>query len=300
MLDALDASYCTFEGGDDPTEDGIYPDTLPGGFNGPESCGIVKPANIISTSYSMVESQITPFYAIRECNEYGKLGLMGVTIVYSSGDEGVSGHNDLCLNPDGSQSANGTRFNPLFPSVCPFVTSVGATQINPNSTVFEPEGACEQVIFSGGGFSNVFKRPSYQDDAVNSFLKNHPPPFTSAQFNTSGSRGFPDLAANGARYVVAVDGEFELVFGTSCAAPVVASILTLVNDARLAVGKRPIGFINPTIYSEQFKGAFNDITMGGNQGCGTPGFSAVPGWDPVSGLGTPNFPKLLARWLLLP
>lgn len=40
--------------------------------------------------------------------------------------------------------------------------------------------------------------------------------------------------------------------------------------------------------------------MGGNQGCGTAGYTAVPGWDPVTGLGTPNFPKLLAMWLLLP
>lgn len=87
---------------------------------------------------------------------------------------------------EGSQSANGTRFNPLFPSVCPFVTSVGATQILNGSSVLKPESACEEVIFSGGGFSNIFKRPSYQDDAVNSFLTNHPPPFTSAQFNTSG------------------------------------------------------------------------------------------------------------------
>ena len=92
----------------------------------------------------------------------------------------------VTLTSTGTQSFNGTRFNPLFPGVCPFVTSVGATQVTPNSTVFEPEGACEQVIFSGGGFSNVFKRPSYQDAAVTSFLKNHPPPYTSAQFNTSG------------------------------------------------------------------------------------------------------------------
>lgn len=187
---------------------GIYPDPLPGGFNGPESCGIVKPANVISTSYASDESDLTPFYAIRQCNEYGKLGLMGVTILYSSGDQGVAGNGGRCLNPDGkqsflafpfhsstypnpifhvgTQSTNGTRFNPLFPAVCPFVTAVGATQVNPNSTVFEPEGACEQVIFSGGGFSNVFKRPSFQDAAVQSFLTNHPPPFTSAQFNTSG------------------------------------------------------------------------------------------------------------------
>ena len=85
----------------------------------------------------------------------------------------------------GSRTPNGTRFNPLFPGTCPFVTAVGATQINPGSTVFDPEGACEQMIFSGGGFSNVFARPSYQEEAVSSFLTNFPPPYTSAQFNTS-------------------------------------------------------------------------------------------------------------------
>jgi tripeptidyl-peptidase-1 len=53
--------------------------------------------------------------------------------------------------------------------------------------VFEPEGACEQVIFSGGGFSNIFAIPNYQKNAVASFLKNHPPPFTSQQFNNSGT-----------------------------------------------------------------------------------------------------------------
>ena len=56
-----------------------------------------------------------------------------------------------------------------------------------------------------------------------------------------------DISANGANYVIAIDGEFELVFGTSCSAPVSGSILTLINDARLAVGKSPIGFINPTV-----------------------------------------------------
>jgi len=301
LIDALDASFCTFEGGDDPTQDGIYPDTMPGGFDKPESCGIVKPANVISTSYGMNEADVTLFYAQRQCAEYGKLGLMGTTILYSSGDNGVAGFDGVCLNPDGTQSANGTRFNPSFPGGCPFVTSVGATQVNPNSTVFQPEGACEQVIFSGGGFSNYFELPDFQKDAVNEFLTKFPPPFTGTQFNNSGtSRAFPDLSANGANYVVAIDGEFELVFGTSASSPVVGSILTLINDARLAAGKSPIGFINPTIYSDRFKGLFNDITMGGNQGCGTLGFTSVPGWDPVTGLGTPNFPKLLAAWLSLP
>lgn len=58
------------------------------------------------------------------------------------------------------------------------------------------------------------------------------------------------------------------MFGTSCSAPTTGSIITLINDARLAIGKGPVGFINPAIYSPLFEFAFNDITMGGNQGCG--------------------------------
>ena len=95
-------------------------------------------------------------------------------------------------------NGTGIQFNPDFPVTCPFVTGVGATQINPGSTVNDPEGACEQVIFSGGGFSNFFEMPQYQAAAVKSFLTNHPPPFSEKQFNNSGvARGFPDLSANG-------------------------------------------------------------------------------------------------------
>lgn len=54
------------------------------------------------------------------------------------------------------------------------------------------------------------------------------------------------------------------------------------------------------IYTPAFSEAFNDITTGNNPGCDTNGFLAEPGWDPVTGLGTPNFSKLLALWLLLP
>ncbi|KAI0783459.1 subtilisin-like protein [Abortiporus biennis] len=300
-LDAVDKSFCTFEGGDDPTQDGIYPDPLPGGFTGPESCGIVKPPFVVSVSYGQDEATVTPAYAQRQCAEYGKLGLMGTTVLYSSGDDGVAGNGGVCLNAQGQMSRNGTRFSPGFPVTCAFLTAVGATQVNPGSTVNDPEGACEQVIFSGGGFSNIFTMPSYQAKAVTGFLKNHPPPFTSAQFNNSGNaRAFPDLSANGANYVIGINGEFNLVFGTSASSPVVGSMITMINDARLARGKGPVGFLNPIIYSSAFAHAFNDITMGGNQGCGTPGFTSAPGWDPVTGVGTPNFKKLLPLFLALP
>lgn len=141
---------------------------------------------------------------MRQCTEYGKIGLTGTTVLYSSGDDGVAGFGGVCLTANGTETPDGTRFNPSFPGGCPFVTSVGATQVNPGSTVNDPEGACEQVIFSGGGFSNIFPIPSFQKNQVASFLKNHPPPFSGAQFNNSGkSRAFPDLAANGANYVIA-------------------------------------------------------------------------------------------------
>ncbi|KAG1881010.1 peptidase S8/S53 domain-containing protein [Suillus subluteus] len=290
-------SYCTFEGGDNYTVDAQYPDPYGGGYEGPEDCGTATPAYVISTLISL------RFYTARQCAEYAKLGLMGVTILYSSGDYGVAGHGDYCLNPNGTQSSTGTIFNPTFPGTCPYVTSVGATMVKPNATVFQaqPEMACMEVIYSGGGFSNYFAMPSYQKTAVDYYLQNYPPNYPPSIWNSTGmSRALPDISANGANYVVAVDGQFELVYGTSCSSPVSGAIFTMINDARLAIGKGPIGFINPTIYSAGFAGAFNDVTEGSNPGCGTEGYNATAGWDPVTGLGTPNFPKLLENWLALP
>ncbi|KAF8444923.1 peptidase S8/S53 domain-containing protein [Boletus edulis BED1] len=301
FLDALDGSYCYYEGGDDPNQDAVYPDPNQGGYTGPEACGTVTPANVISTSYGYNEADLSPGYTARQCSEYAKLGLMGITILYSSGDYGVAGNGGLCLNPNGTQTANGMIFNPSFPGTCPYVTSVGATMVPPGSSVYEPETACEEVIFSGGGFSNYFAMPDYQKTAVEYYLTHYHPDYSANIWNATGkSRAFPDISANGANYVVAVDGQFELVYGTSCSSPVSGAIFTMINDARLAVGKSTIGFINPTIYSSAFARAFNDITKGDNPGCGTNGYNATPGWDPVTGLGTPNFPELLAAWLVLP
>lgn len=110
-------------------------------------------------------------------------------------------------------------------------------------------------------------------------------------------RGFPDVAANGANYVVTIDGSLSLVYGTSASSPTFGAIITLINEQRIKAGKTAVGFINPTIYANP--GAFNDIVTGGNQGCGTVGFTSVAGWDPVTGLGTPNYGKLLAVFMAL-
>ena len=137
---------------------------------------------------------------------------MGVTVLFPSGDSGVGGY---CLTPSGDESPDGTIFDPDFPSTCPYVTSVGATQINPGAKVWygdhamsvivltvhfkvtDPESACQGDIISGGGFSNYFPRPSYQEDAVQHYLTNYPPPYPDTIWNNTGTRGFPDIAANG-------------------------------------------------------------------------------------------------------
>jgi len=121
-------------------------------------------------------------------------------------------------------------------------------------------------------------------------------------------RGFPDVAAQGTNFQVVVGGKITSVGGTSASAPVCptqawprpifagsdvsdqtfASVVSLLNDARIAAGISPLGFLNPWLYTTGFNG-LNDIVGGNNPGCGTAGFTAVKGWDPVTGLGTPNF-----------
>ena len=70
-----------------------------------------------------------------------------------------------------------------------------------------------------------------------------------------------------------------------------AAVVSLLNDVRIAAGLPTLGFLNPWLYAEGFKG-LNDIVNGSNPGCGTDGFKAVEGWDPITGLGTPNFGQL--------
>lgn len=136
FLDALDASYCTFEGGDDPNIDPQYPDTdqfpdAPPGFtySGETMCGTYKPTNVISVSYGLGENRYSFFYENRQCQEYMKLGLQGVTVVYASGDSGVSDRGQ-CIIPEGADwNGDPGAFSPSFPASCPYLTSVGGTQV---------------------------------------------------------------------------------------------------------------------------------------------------------------------------
>jgi len=337
LLDAIDGSYCTYsaygETGDLAGVDPTYPDPGPLGYNGTLQCGVYKPTNVFSLSYSGQEADVPIAYQKRQCNEYLKLGLQGISWLFASGDAGVG--NDIAPSgddgPTGCLGPNYDIFNPTWPNTCPYVTNVGATKVYPGHTVFEPESAVYDVAgdpynlnySSGGGFSNIFPVPDYQQKAVATFFADHDPPYpyytelaqvvegnpyalpnvtalagsTGGIYNRKG-RGVPDVAANGDNIATFTGGQFGLAGGTSASTPIFASIINRINEERLAIGKSTVGFINPVLYAHPY--VLNDITNGTNAACYEGGFDAVEGWDPVTGLGTPNYPRMLALFLSLP
>ena len=291
-------------------------------------------SNVLSFSYLQIEAALPESYQSRQCHEWMKLGLQGVSVIFATGDSGVAnrynvGFENSCLTPPDVGpyvDVNGTRFSPSFPSNCPWVTSgkstppllnlpvtayadnfasqVGATCLKGHNishgevAVALPYAPNPKLdYYSGGGFSNVFGQPAYQADAVSHYLTTYPPPYSSDIYNNSG-RAYPDISAIGLNLSVVLDGGVYVAGGTSASAPIIASIITLLNEARIAKGKGPIGFLNPILYAHPE--AFNDIVDGGNPGCGTDGFKSQPGWDPVTGLGTPIYPKLEEIFLNLP
>lgn len=96
------------------------------------------------------------------------------------------------------------------------------------------------------------------------------------------------------------------ISGTSAAAPVFAGMIANLNALRVSSGLPKLGFLNPWLYSDGLAG-FSDVTVGGSMGCtGTSQYSyrsgnyvpyaswnATVGWDPVTGIGTPMWPRLV-------
>jgi tripeptidyl-peptidase-1 len=110
-------------------------------------------------------------------------------------------------------------------------------------------------------------------------------------------RGTPDVSALGEGFQVYVGGRVVSAGGTSASSPAFASMMSLLNEARLNAGKPAMGFLNPFLYKNA--DAFTDVVLGSNKidRGGTPlpyGYNSSKGWDPVTGLGTPKFDKLLA------
>lgn len=152
---------------------------------------------VMTMSYGESEQNVPKSYATASCNLFAQLGARGVTIIFSSGD---SGPGRTCESNDGSYQA---KFIPSWPASCPFVTSVGGTIGS------SPE---KGISFSGGGFSDYFDRPSYQNSAVQSFLDKNGDKWKGL-FNPAG-RGIPDVSAQASRFMVRDHGVYVTVGGT--------------------------------------------------------------------------------------
>ena len=243
----------------------------------------------ISNSYDDDEQSVPYSYAKRVCDGMAQLGARGISVFFPSGDSGV-GPNGTCIANDGT---NRTAFLPTFPPSCPYVTTVGGTMnFSPEIVGFDPpnnDSHSFAVGFSsGGGFSNYFKQPKYQSHVVNEYISDLKGEHNGL-YNKHG-RGYPDIAAHGA-HVVAVWNDTEIhIDGTKCA--ISTAVFSLVNDALIAKGKPPMGFLNPWLYKKGFV-AMNDVTQGSSIGCDTNGFPAKKGWDAATGFGSPMFKKIL-------
>jgi kumamolisin len=217
------------------------------------------PPSVLSISWGSAESNWTAQSMTVFDEACQSAVALGITITVASGDNGSS---------DG-ESGN----NVDFPASSPHVLGCGGTELVAANGVIQQEVVWNdqpQGGASGGGVSSVFPIPPWQMKA------NVPKPPTSG-----GGRGVPDVAGDASPetgYNVLFDGQSAVVGGTSAVAPLWAALIALLNQQ----SGSNIGFTNLALYQNAENG-FNDITVGNN---GT--YSAAPGWDPCTGLGSPN------------
>jgi len=165
-----------------------------------------------------------------------------------------------------------------FPASCPHAIAVGGTalRLNPyQETAWTARGK-ENGGATGGGISTLFDAPDYQVTHLRGF--------------DTTRRGVPDVSAvadPATGCVVIFEGQRQTVGGTSLSAPIWAGITALVNQAQ---GK-PAGFFLPQLYANP--AALRDITSGNNSYNSVPGYPAGPGWDPCTGLGSPDVGRLI-------
>jgi subtilase family serine protease len=226
-----------------------------------------------------------------------------VTVVAASGDIGAAGEPCRVV-----QGLTGGSFPPVkevnLPASDPLVLAAGGTNLTASHATgaFLGETAwglpCgrpgSQFQASGGGLGHVFSRPSYQNNlpGINAY------------------RAVPDVAAVACPQpgvaVVTADGAGNYAIsghgGTSASAPLWAGLIALADQH----AGRQLGFVNAAIYrighSHLYHNAFHDTTIGNNTARFPPrtisGYHAEPGWDPVTGWGSPNasvLVPLLAR-----
>ncbi|KAI5456997.1 tripeptidyl peptidase precursor [Mariannaea sp. PMI_226] len=242
--------------------------------------------HVLSISYADDELSVPRAYAKRVCDLFGLLTSRGVSVLVASGDGGTKGSsNSNCRTNDGSDRDVAMA---VFPSTCPWVTSIGAVSNNKSP----PHAAS----FSGGGFSQYFEIPSWQKKAVAGYvseLNGRMKGYYSPSY-----RAVPDISAVGTSFVVQQAGKINMLQGTSASTPLIAAMIALINDARVRKGKPVLGWLNKKLYSKAMQEALEDTVKGAAYPCkfrkGAAGWPVTEGWDAVTGLGVPqDFSKFM-------
>jgi subtilase family serine protease len=274
-------------------------------------------ADVISQSFASAEDAFGSKQSLLNLRHaYISAQQAGITVLGSSGDGGSANGGKSPVGKGGSTFPYPTV---EWPASDPLVTGVGGTYLctDPTNTTSrvvdsaDPPAKCQANpgqaevgwTFSGGGFSHVFGKPGYQD----------PLPAGSTAIGTM--RGVPDIAlqasaGTGALVYLSLppDGQSGLICGsapcstgwydiggTSLACPEWAGLVAIADQ----IAGHDLGLINPRLYElasnpTSYANDFYDITVGNNTADpNVTGYPATTGWDPVTGLGTPNAAALL-------
>jgi subtilase family serine protease len=248
--------------------------------------------NIISQSWGTAENTLfdsADMYIFNAYNNfYKQAAAEGVTVLATSGDYGTAN--------DDTTSDNVYPYpTVLFPGSSPYVTTVGGTELQTGADgSYQGEVAWDvpPYVATGGGISQHYAEPSYQTA--------HLPATMQRQLN--GHRGTPDIAYNayaGSSVLMYMSFRgadrtgYYNVGGTSEGAPQWAGIVAIADQ----YAHHPLGFLNPALYmladSHADSQDFHDITEGNNGLYGVPGYNAGPGWDLLTGWGSPNVANLV-------
>jgi kumamolisin len=220
--------------------------------------------SVVSISWGGPESTWTQQAMTSMDEAFQAAAAMGVTVCVAAGDDGsTDGVNDGLNHVD-------------FPASSPNVLACGGTRLVASGNSIGSETVWNELAnnegATGGGISDVFPLPTYQNVAK-------VPPSANPSHNIG--RGVPDVAGDAdptTGYDTLVDGQSGVTGGTSAVAPLWAGLLALINQS---LGQ-PAGFINPLLYQNAGSGAFHSITSGNNGA-----YSAGPGWNACTGLGSP-------------
>jgi kumamolisin len=237
----------------------------------------VNKPSVISISWGGAEAYWTS-QGMQAMNQaFQVAAALGITICCAAGDSGSS---------DGVYDR---RAHVDFPSSSPYVLGCGGTRLQATGTTIASEVVWNDdptTSATGGGVSDVFALPTWQANA-------QVPPSVNTQ---RVGRGVPDIAGNAdpqTGYQIRVDGQNVVFGGTSAVAPLWAGLIALINQRR----GQPIGYLNPILYQKYSQlvqaNALRDITSGNNGA-----YSAKSGWDPCTGLGSPNGANLLSALLV--